>query len=161
MLQVLYSPTAQACDLGRSGKNLLTDPTLLTAVTISLFSRRLAETSDILPDPKGDRQGWWADKYSQKPGRLWGSRLWLLSRSKAPLPEVATLAAVYGKEALAWMVEDLVAARVDFLASWQTIPATTAAVVSTTPLLALQPLIYKPGSPNPWTAVWLASLAIL
>src|SRR5271165_4116350 len=99
MLQLAYQPSTQTCDLQRNGQNLLLDSTLSTAVTTSLFTRRLAAVDDTLPDPKStDRQGWWADKYAARAGRLWGSRLWLLTRTKSTA-EIPATAADYVKEA--------------------------------------------------------------
>lgn len=82
---------------------------LETAVVISLFTDRRARTDDALPDGvDGDRRGWWADAFNQRPI---GSRLWLLSREKQ-LPAVVARAKEYAEEALAWLVEDNVASRV-------------------------------------------------
>lgn len=86
---------------------------LETAVVISLFTDRRARPDDVLPDGvDGDRRGWWADAFNQRPI---GSRLWLLAREKQ-LPVVVARAKEYAQEALAWLVEDNVASRVDVAA---------------------------------------------
>ena len=78
---------------------------LETAVLISLFSDRQANDDDVIPDGSADRRGWWGDLDQDKP---LGSRLWLLSRSTLS-DEVAKLAVIYAKEALQWLIDDLVA----------------------------------------------------
>ena len=87
---------------------------LQTAVWMSLFTDRRAAPDDVLTDGTDDRRGWWADAYCEK---SLGSRLWLLDRAKH-LPETLRLAETYAREALAWLVEDEVAARVDVTAEW-------------------------------------------
>lgn len=84
------------------------------AVLMSLFTWRRAADDDELP-VEGERQGWWGDTFSAR-GDLIGSRLWLLSRSTLS-DEVAELARAYAAEALAWLVEDGIAAAVDVVAT--------------------------------------------
>ncbi len=87
---------------------------LVRAAWLSLLGKRLAATSDKLPDPWGDppdRGGWWGDFYSSTPGDLWGSRLWLLYRARGD--DVPARAEEYVREALSWLVEDGIAAAVD------------------------------------------------
>lgn len=86
-----------------------TEP-LVRAVVISLFTWRRANADDDLPS--GTRQGWWGDTYPGVSNDRIGSRLWLLTRSKL-LPETVRKAREYAEEALAWLVQDGVAARVD------------------------------------------------
>ena len=92
-------------DLVRNGGQFETDDGFETAVTISLFTDRRAEPDDILPGGDDDRRGWWGDAYPVVEGHLIGSRLWLLSRSKAT-QDVVNAAKLYAEEALAWMLED-------------------------------------------------------
>lgn len=83
---------------------------LVRAVIISLFTWRRARPDDDLP---GDlRMGWWGDSVPEIPLDRIGSRLWLLSRAKLTAETVAR-AKEYAEEALAWLIEDGVAARVD------------------------------------------------
>lgn len=82
------------------------------AVINSLFSWRRAESDDILPGTS--RYGWWADTYDDD-GEKFGSRLWLLSRSKAT-EEVTLLAREYAQEALQWLIDDGVATEVNVTA---------------------------------------------
>jgi phage gp46-like protein len=61
------------------------DYSLATAVTIALCTDRLANVSDVLPDPhSNDRRGWWGDTDAAEIWGGWpiGSRLWLLTRTK-------------------------------------------------------------------------------
>jgi phage gp46-like protein len=99
-------------------------------VWISLFSDRRADPDDELPDHGGDpvyRGGWWADTYS---GGSFGSKLWLLARSPV---NATTLLKVrqYAAEALAWMVDAGLAARVDATAERQDLGRVALRVVIT------------------------------
>lgn len=80
---------------------------LTQAVHISLFSDAEADPTD--PGADGERRGWWAGDLDELDAV--GSRLWLLERAKLTQSNVA-LAGQYAREALAWMVEDGVAASV-------------------------------------------------
>ena len=87
-------------------------------VWISLFSDRRAGPDDELPDRGGDpvyRGGWWADTYSKD---QFGSKLWLLARSPVN-PTTLLKVRQYAAEALAWMVDAGIAARVDATAERQ------------------------------------------
>jgi len=83
---------------------------LTRAVVSSLFSWRRAAPGDVLPDG-ASRMGWWADTYSAGSDQ-WGSRLWQLAREPL-IPSVIRRARDYAAEALAWLVDDDVASRVD------------------------------------------------
>lgn len=92
-----------------------TEP-LVRAVVISLFTWRRANPDDELP---GDlRMGWWGDSFPSVPNDRIGSRLWLLSRAKLTA-ETVTRAREYAEEALRWLVEDGIAARVEVEAERQ------------------------------------------
>lgn len=104
-------------DWQTSPPQLAADDGLETAVIISLFTDRRAADDDTLPDGSGDRRGWWADTYPDIPGDRIGSRLWLLSREK-DLRAVVHRAREYAEEALGWMVDDGIAARVEVRAGW-------------------------------------------
>lgn len=88
-----------------SGPSLESGGDLATAALISLFTDRVAEPSDVLPDSTNDRRGWWGDLDEDVPI---GSRLWLLDRSKLT-SAVAIKARGYASEALSWMLADDVA----------------------------------------------------
>jgi len=88
---------------------------LETAVFISLFSDRQANSDDVIPDGSTDRRGWWGD---QDQAVLLGSRLWLLSRSRLD-DNAAKMAVIYAKEALQWLLDDQVAESVTVTATIQ------------------------------------------
>lgn len=87
--------------------DLLGDEGLTTAVTVSLFTDRVARPDDPLPAAmpgrEADRRGWWGDLL-ELDGRVnpIGSRLWLLNREKE-LQEVVNRAREYAEESLAWL----------------------------------------------------------
>lgn len=86
-----------------------TEP-LTRAVIVSLFTWRRARQDDDLP---GDaRMGWWGDSFATADGDRIGSRLWLLARAKLT-PQTMNRASEYTQEALAWLVDDGVASRVE------------------------------------------------
>lgn len=106
----------RGCDLALDGNDLQLDDSLQTSILISLFSDRRARADDVLPGADGDRRGWWADAYPQIEGDQIGSRLWLMSREKE-LAEPLHRAKEYAEEALAWLVTDGIAARVQVITS--------------------------------------------
>lgn len=79
---------------------------LYTAVLISLFTDAEAGDDDLIPDGTSDPRGWWAEPI--------GSKLWLMVRKKAT-PALLAIAKTYCEEALAWIVEDGVAASIEIL----------------------------------------------
>ncbi len=83
---------------------------LTRAVLMSLFTWARAKPSDTLPADR--KMGWWGDTYPTATGDRIGSRLWLLSREKL-LPDTINRAREYAQEALAWLVTDGVAQRVE------------------------------------------------
>lgn len=104
--------TGTACDIGVANGALAADHDIKTAVLISLFTDRRAESDDPLPNPDASLRGWWGDAFAD---RRIGSRLWLLGREKQ-LREVTVRAREYAEEALAWLVEDEVASSVQVAA---------------------------------------------
>lgn len=109
---ITSTDTGVACDYEVSAGSLASSHDIKTAVLISLFSDRRAEADDALPNPDGSLRGWWGDVLS---GRRIGSRLWLLGREKQ-LRSVVVRAKNYAEEALAWLVEDGVAKKVQVTA---------------------------------------------
>lgn len=99
-------------DLAMIDNDLASDAGLETAVTLSLFLDRRALDDDVPPsgDP-ADRRGWWGDQFLDVEGDRYGSRLWLLDRSKLN-GDTLRRAEEYCREALAWMLEDRVVASV-------------------------------------------------
>lgn len=85
------------------------DDPLVRAVIISLFTWRRAAPDDVTD---GGRMGWWGDTTSEVTGDRIGSRLWLLAREKV-LPATLNRAREYAREALAWLIEDGLASRVE------------------------------------------------
>lgn len=112
-LALVWDTTAGAADSLLIDGDLAADPGLTTAVLLSLFVDRRAETDDSPPSGDArDRRGWWGDQFAAVEGDKIGSRLWLLDRSKR-LADVALRAEEYVREALAWMLADRVVAGID------------------------------------------------
>lgn len=98
---------------GRPAGDLSQADALVRAVLISLFTWRRAKPDDITD---GQKMGWWGDAVEPPAvnDRI-GSRLWLLARAKL-VPLTINAAREYAEEALAWLVEDGVASRIEVLA---------------------------------------------
>ncbi len=100
-------------DLSIEDSDLESDDGLETAVIISLFTDRRARDDDELPDPNNpDRRGWWGDLVAEVADDQIGSRRWLLERSKTT-PDVLVKLKEYDMEALQWMIDDGVAAKIE------------------------------------------------
>lgn len=95
-------------DLRFSNGDLVTSSSLQEAVIISLFTDRRVAKED-LPEGETSRRGWWGDFGGED---RTGSRLWLLDRTKLTT-ETLALAREYCEEALAWLITDGLAERVD------------------------------------------------
>ena len=93
-------------DLILSGDTLLMEGGLVSAILVSLFSdARAPEDSDLAAT---DPRGWWPDVATDRHGSL----LWLLTREKIT-PETLSRAKAWTSDALAWLVDDGIAERVD------------------------------------------------
>ena len=97
-------------DLAFVDDDLALDDGLESSVLLSLFLDRLAETEDQLPSADTNRRGWWGDDFQEPEGDHQGSRWWLLERTATAA--VGSALALYAQDALQWMVDDGVAARV-------------------------------------------------
>lgn len=100
------------------GLDLARDDGLETSVIISLFTDSRATPEQVPVElPQDDLRGYWGDVRPEVEGDTTGSLLWLLSREKQ-LPVILTRAEQYCREALAWMIEDKIATRVDVAAEY-------------------------------------------
>jgi phage gp46-like protein len=105
-------------DIAVDGLDLARDDGLETSVIISLFTDRRATPEQVPVElPQDDLRGYWGDVRPEVEGDTTGSLLWLLSREKQ-LPVILTRAEQYCREALAWMIEDKIATRVDVAAEY-------------------------------------------
>lgn len=111
-IRTVFIDMKQVADLALEQFALATDDGLETAVILSLFSDARALDDDTLPLGQTDRRGWWADAYPPIDGDRFGSRLWLLRASKQ-LQASLNEAKQYAEEALAWLVTDGAARKVE------------------------------------------------
>lgn len=111
-IRTVFVDMAVGGDIALDGYELATDDGLQTAVVLSLFTDARADDDDILPPGQTERRGWWGDAYADQAGDRIGSRLWLLAASKQ-LALALVEAKAAAEAALAWMVEDGVAKRVE------------------------------------------------
>jgi phage gp46-like protein len=130
---LVWLPATGDADLVMIDDDIASDRGLETAVLLSLFTDRRAENDDRPPSGDArDRRGWWGDEFLVPDGDRYGSRLWLLDRSKRT-NETVLRAKEYVTEALAWMLEDRVAAGVDVV------------VETTTSALLIAVTLHRPG----------------
>ena len=101
-------------DWAQAGADLQSGSDLETAILISLFSDREADTDDVIPDGTTDPRGWVGDLGQDYKV---GSRIWLLDRAKQT-QETLSLANDYIAEALRWLIDDGVVARFDITTEW-------------------------------------------
>ena len=111
-IRTVFVDMEHSADYALDALGLSQDAGLETAVILSLFTDARARDDDALPHGQTDRRGWWADAYPATAGDRFGSRLWLLRASKQ-LQASLTQARQFAEEALAWMVADHVARRVE------------------------------------------------
>lgn len=104
----IWNPGQLSADWNLVGSQLQSGGDLETAFLISLFTDRIANPDDVIPDGTTDPRGWWGDDAQQPIG----SRLWLLERVKLT-NAVAGRAKDYVVEALQWLIDDGVLTRVD------------------------------------------------
>lgn len=83
-----------------------------TAILLSLYTDRRVDPSEV---PAGtDLGGWWGATFPKKAGHIEGSRLWLLfAFGGAASEENRRRAEEYAAEALAWMIEDGIFAKIE------------------------------------------------
>jgi phage gp46-like protein len=147
-IAIRWDAAALAADLAVEANDLASEEGLESAVLESLFTDARAEPGDTLPPGETDYRGLWADAVPVVEGDRFGSRLWLLARSK-DTETTRTRAEEYGREALAWLIEDRVAARVEVVAS-----------VPRAEMLGIEVAIYRPNQADPtrfrFAHVWRA-----
>lgn len=130
---------------------------LATAVMLSLFTDARAGNDDTLPLRQTDRRGWVGDEFmraadagagasGQDP---WGSLLWLHYAGKAS-GDVLERARFAAQEALAWLVRDGIASRVDVVTQW---------VGPRADRLAVRPTVWQPAQVQPvYDVLWGTSI---
>lgn len=113
MIQLTYDNSNSRGDLVRNGGNYVDDLDLETAVLISTFTDRRAETDelDLIQRREAYKGGWWGDTLTDV---KWGSKLYLL-RNRNATPSTIALAKTYLEEAYQWLVDDGVAKSVDVI----------------------------------------------
>ena len=111
-IAISWDPSNSRGDWTMNGPVLATGNDIETAILISIFSDRVAQPGDVIPDGTNDPRGWWADDDVPI-----GSRMWLLRRAKQTT-QTLQLAYDYLAEALQWMVDDGVASRFDITTQW-------------------------------------------
>lgn len=137
---IFWNPATGFGDWALSGGQLAAGDDVQTAVLISLFTDRVANVDDEIPDGSDDPGGWWGDAGHDV---VIGSRLWLLRRAKQTV-ETLNLAKDYIAEALQWLIDDGVVGHFDITVEW-TKPG----------MLGANVVAYKPtGGPSAMQFFW-------
>lgn len=106
-IAILKPSSGFTFDVLFNGDGFVTDDSLQTAVTISLFTdRRLPDSVENL-DRSDDRRGYWGD-VAELDGYQWGSLLWTMYRQVITAPVIASCRE-YCEQALQWMIDDGIA----------------------------------------------------
>lgn len=113
-ISTIWRPGDTRGDWAVSGADLASGSDLETAVLISLFTDRMADPDDVIPDGTEDPRGWWGDAGRDRPI---GSKLWLLARAKQT-EETRLRAQDYVQDALQWLTDGGIAAGVAVTAEW-------------------------------------------
>ena len=152
---VTYTEYVNAAAIPQAGVQVLQtwsvalEDSLATAIVLSLFTDRRATDDDMLPRGVSDRRGWVGDEFMGAAGDAWGSGLWLLRAGKVG-GDVLEQARFEAQEALAWLVRDGIAERVDVTAQW---------VGDRGDVLAVRPTIWQAGQSNPvYDVLWGTSI---
>ncbi|TMV76105.1 hypothetical protein FGG78_28530 [Thioclava sp. BHET1] len=104
---------------------------LETAVIVSLFTDQVLPEDGVATDGSSDPRGWWADTYRGQPI---GSLLWTLERVvKSNAQALLEQAKQICLDALAWLIEDGVAASVQVQTQWLEADALGIAITITEP----------------------------
>lgn len=136
-------PVAYATQLQTFALEL--EPTLQTAIILSLFTDRRAGRDEVLPRGVSDRRGWLGDEFLN-PDQESGSHLWLLYVSKSTTA-VLERARFTAQESLDWMVETGVASKVVVTSEWVD--------GSGGERLAVRPQIFQPDRSSPvYDVLW-------
>lgn len=117
------------------------DESLETAVLLSIFTDAPATAAEMAAAKADEQRGWWAAADSIRgQTRVYGSKLWLLRRGKTVLATLR-LAEQYCVEALAWLVESKIAAKVEVLATRPRLGAIAIELKITRPQQVLPPFV--------------------
>lgn len=110
MIAVAHDPSLGEGDVAYVDGQLVEGADLATAVYLSLFLDAPAGPDDDVP-ADASRGGFWFDGFAGDDD-VTGSRLWLLRRAKAT-KDAARRAKEAADEALAWLIRDGLASRVE------------------------------------------------
>lgn len=113
-IRVLWDNRQGIGDWAYARGDLETGQDLETACLVSLFSDRLATPDHVPADGTGDRRGWWADPYEDRPI---GSNVWQLERAKKTRATLGQ-ARRYTLDALQWLIDDGLAKTILCNTSW-------------------------------------------
>lgn len=114
-IALIWNPSQGSADFSTAANDFVAEDGMRTSVIYSLFTNAPARAGDVLPDgslAKGGEGGWWGDRVAPIEGDVFGSRLWLLQRSKRTA-DVPPRAQTYAVEALQWLVDDKIALSVE------------------------------------------------
>lgn len=111
-IALFWDGNTQTGDIRFENGDLVREPGLTSAVILSLFCDSRAGDDSGITDPDS-RRGWWGDGLAAVQNNTGlGSNLWLLGREKVTQKTV-NLAEQYILDALQWMLDDGVVAKLE------------------------------------------------
>ena len=137
MMALGYDADLQAFDLVTVSDRLARDGAFETCVYVSLFTNRRDPR-----DPTNAIGGWWGNDYPDVPGDEVGSLLWTLEGKRIDASALRD-ARVFTMQAMAWAVDDGVAAKVEAVAE----PYGPDSI-------AIGLWIYRPDGSRRWFGTW-------
>lgn len=112
MLGLTFDNAAGHADVAFEAGQLVTEPGLITAILISLYTNKRDPSR-----PQGDQGGWWGTALDEA-GDEWGSLCWTLAREH-PTERTRQKYESYSTDALAWMIADGIAESVSTPCWWE------------------------------------------
>lgn len=106
-------------DISIANGDVVIGDDLHTAIGLSLFSNRRADSSTFSPEVLNSNQGWWGDIFRDSP---LGSVYWQLARRKRS-EAVLELVRAASVQSLSWLTEDGIASSIEVTTSWLRVSA--------------------------------------
>lgn len=137
-----WNNTTCTAELQRTDAGALAeDESLETIVLLSLFTDAPATADEMAAAGADEQRGWWAAADTVRgEARIIGSKLWLLRRGKTTLSTLR-LAEQYCLDALTWLVDARIAAKIEVLATRPSLGTMSLEIRITRPQKLLPPFV--------------------
>lgn len=116
-VRLTFDASTLAADAILTSGDLVEETSLQTALLLSLFTDARASAEQLERFGGDQPRGWWGDAHSKIDGDQFGSLLWLLER-EVDTTETLNRAREFASQAVAWIVDQGLAASVDVEAEY-------------------------------------------